>query len=98
MVRYIRLSLSLCAGLRPAMNELKALLNKAMSKEKSRHHPCDGEIFLLRLMMNMYEECDGVQSMEDPRVSGGGGAVEAKGIRLEDIPETGSPSLIPHSP
>ncbi len=49
----------------------------------SQSHP--GEIFLLKLMMNMYEECDGFQ--ENVGVTPVAGKGEHKGIRIEDVVE-----------
>ena len=49
----------------------------------SQSHP--GEIFILKLMLSLYEECDGFQ--ENVGVKPVSGKMARKGIRIEDIIE-----------
>ena len=78
VIRYIRLSVALVAGTRPAMTELMALVNKG----KNLNSKFSSEQFLLRLIFNMYEECDG--SVAGETIADG---QNNKGIRMEDIVE-----------
>ena len=80
VVRYIRVSCSIIAASKPAMMNLMADINPDFH---SQTHP--GELFLLRLMLSLYEECDGFQ--ENVGVKPVSGKIAEKGIRIEDIIE-----------
>lgn len=80
VVRYIRISCSVIAGSKPAMMNLMADINPQFH---SQSHP--GEIFILKLMLSLYEECDGFQ--ENVGVKPVSGKMARKGIRIEDIIE-----------
>ena len=79
-VRYVRLTCSVCAGSKPAMMDLMANINSELHSQ-----PHAGEVFLLKLMIGFYEECDGF--VDNNVVPVAAGQPDKKGIRLEDIVE-----------
>ena len=78
----------MCTGVRPAMNELMAIMN-----HESHNNPLAGDVFLLKLLFNLYEECDIIKSDDRNRnqdvntTTSTFGTPDQIGIRLEDIVE-----------
>lgn len=81
MVKYVRLSCSLMACCRPNMSMLAGKAGNAS------HLPSElrGELLLLKLMHQLYDECDGGGGSNSGNMDDTG-AVNG-GIRIEDVPE-----------
>ena len=79
--RFVRISASLCAGARPAMNDLMAIMSKGKSGSGCGS-VFSAEIFLLKMIFNFYEECDGLVLSQ-----GQGHGQADQGIRMEDFVE-----------